>query len=103
MIVKVPFNICALRRQKRAGQKALWDRLGVDQSSGSRYETKNGMPPPIDILFRMAYVMSEKEASAMLADLRKPFPLERDTAENHRMAATLKIIGSMRHASEGNQ
>lgn len=99
MIKPVPFNICAIRRQKRAAQRQFWSRVGVDQSSGSRFETKNGLPPAVDILFRLAYVMTDAEAEAALAALRQPFPLELDTPENHRAEAIGKIIGSMYQAA----
>lgn len=96
-------NICAIRRTKRASQRAFWQRLGVNQSSGSRFETRNWMPAACNLLFRLAYVMSDDEAAAALKALRQPFPLELDTPENHRAAAIGKIIDQMRQDVRASQ
>lgn len=103
MINHQTINLCAIRRAKRAPQRGFWQRLRVDPASGSRYETRNGMPPTVELLFRMAYVMSDAEAGAALQALRQPFPLELDTPENHRAAAIGKIIDQMRKDVRASQ
>ncbi|MBC7456566.1 MAG: helix-turn-helix domain-containing protein [Massilia sp.] len=41
------------RISKRESQATFWARFGVTQSSGSRFETGLGVPPPVAILIRL--------------------------------------------------
>jgi hypothetical protein len=42
-----------LRISKRESQAIFWARFGVTQSSGSRFETGLGVPPPVALLIRL--------------------------------------------------
>lgn len=42
-----------LRISKRESQSTFWARFGVTQSSGSRFETGLGVPPPVAILVKL--------------------------------------------------
>ncbi len=41
------------RLSKRESQEKFWGRFGVTQSSGSRFETGLGIPPPVAILVKL--------------------------------------------------
>lgn len=41
------------RISKRESQATFWARFGVTQSSGSRFETGLGVPPPVAILVKL--------------------------------------------------
>jgi len=41
------------RMSKRESQEKFWGRFGVTQSSGSRFETGLGIPPPVAILVKL--------------------------------------------------
>ena len=41
------------RISKRESQAIFWGRFGVTQSSGSRFETGLGIPPPVAILLKL--------------------------------------------------
>jgi hypothetical protein len=41
------------RISKRESQSTFWARFGVTQSSGSRFETGLGVPPPVALLVRL--------------------------------------------------
>ena len=41
------------RVSKHESQATFWARFGVTQSSGSRFETGLGVPPPVAILIRL--------------------------------------------------
>jgi hypothetical protein len=42
-----------VRVRKRESQEKFWGRFGVTQSSGSRFETGLGVPPPVAILVKL--------------------------------------------------
>jgi hypothetical protein len=42
-----------LRTSKRESQEKFWARFGVTQSSGSRFETGLGIPPPVALLVKL--------------------------------------------------
>ncbi len=42
-----------LRISKRESQATFWARFGVTQSSGSRFETGLGVPPPVALLVKL--------------------------------------------------
>jgi hypothetical protein len=41
------------RISKRESQSTFWARFGVTQSSGSRFETGLGVPPPVALLVKL--------------------------------------------------
>jgi hypothetical protein len=41
------------RISKRESQSIFWARFGVTQSSGSRFETGLGVPPPVALLVKL--------------------------------------------------
>ena len=41
------------RVSKRESQATFWARFGVTQSSGSRFETGLGVPPPVALLVKL--------------------------------------------------
>jgi hypothetical protein len=43
------------RISKRESQATFWARFGVTQSSGSRFETGLGVPPPVALLVKLYY------------------------------------------------
>lgn len=61
-------------RQKRVElyltQKAFWERIGITQSGGSRYELGRRLPESIAMLLQLAYG-TDKEATTLLDALRK--------------------------------
>lgn len=42
-----------LRLSRRESQEKFWARFGVTQSSGSRFETGLGIPPPVALLVKL--------------------------------------------------
>lgn len=48
-------EIKPLRRKLGINQSDFWSLVGVTQSGGSRYETGRPMPPPLKIVFNIAY------------------------------------------------
>ena len=49
-------SVAELRRfriNKRESQEKFWGRFGVTQSSGSRFETGLGIPPPVALLVKL--------------------------------------------------
>lgn len=44
------------RKKRKMTQAQFWNRLGITQSGGSRYESgARPMPKPVQILFTLAY------------------------------------------------
>lgn len=41
------------RKARRENQSCFWERFGVTQSRGSRFETGAELPPPVVILLRL--------------------------------------------------
>lgn len=58
-----------IRRLAGLNQTEFWNRIGVTQSGGSRYESGRTIPKPVRSLLTLAYG-SEKEAATLLAKLR---------------------------------
>ena len=48
-------NVRALRWNKMLKQGEFWQRIGVTQSGGSRYENGRKMPKPVQTLVLLAY------------------------------------------------
>ncbi|MES2149574.1 MAG: helix-turn-helix transcriptional regulator [Pseudomonadota bacterium] len=46
-------DVKRFRLSKRESQEKFWGRFGVTQSSGSRFETGLGIPPPVAILVKL--------------------------------------------------
>ena len=55
-----------LRISKRESQATFWARFGVTQSSGSRFETGLGVPPPVALLVKL-YVSGKLNDGDLLA------------------------------------
>ena len=66
-----------LRRKLDLNQSEFWNRLGVTQSNGSRYESGRPVPKPTAMLAVIAYG-TQDQANAMIAALR---PQETTTKE----------------------
>lgn len=54
------------RISKRESQATFWARFGVTQSSGSRFETGLGVPPPVALLVKL-YVDGKLSDGDLLA------------------------------------
>lgn len=59
-----------IRNAAGLNQKQFWQRVGITQSGGSRYETGRPVPMPVQILVDLAYG-SETKFQATLKRLRK--------------------------------
>lgn len=55
------------RRKLDLNQSEFWNRLGLTQSAGSRYESGRTVPPSTVLLFKLVY---EKRPLIALAKLR---------------------------------
>lgn len=58
-------DVRALRNSKRLNQSEFWQRLGVTQSGGSRYETGRRIPKPVKMLLDLAYGTAGKARTAL--------------------------------------
>lgn len=58
-----------LRHRLNLNQSQFWNRLGVTQSGGSRYESGRKIPRPVQQLLLIAYG-TEKQCSDAVASLR---------------------------------
>lgn len=67
--VIAPADIQRIRHKAGLNQSNFWNKLGVTQSGGSRYEHGRDMPEPVQLLFRLAYG-TKKEAEKVLKDVR---------------------------------
>ena len=50
------FNLCEIRRKLRLSQYDFWNKVGVTQSGGSRYENGRNMPKPVRELVRLVHI-----------------------------------------------
>lgn len=64
-----PEKIRAVRKALKLTQGEFWERIGVTQSGGSRYETGRAVPPSTVLLLQVVYG-SEKESAELVAALR---------------------------------
>lgn len=62
-------DIIHLRRRLNMNQSQFWNRLGVTQSGGSRYESGRNIPKPVQQLLLIAYG-TEKQSADAVATLR---------------------------------
>ncbi len=53
MATSLHADLKKFRISKRESQEKFWGRFGVTQSSGSRFETGLGIPPPVAILVKL--------------------------------------------------
>ena len=52
---KLTSNLCGFRRNMELNQADFWDKIGVGQSGGCRYESGRNMPKPTSMLVDLAY------------------------------------------------
>ena len=45
----------AMRQKDGTNQSVFWQRVGIGQSAGSRYESGRNIPRPVQMLLRIAY------------------------------------------------
>ena len=45
----------AMRQKTGLNQTQFWQRVGIGQSAGSRYESGRNIPRPVQMLLRIAY------------------------------------------------
>lgn len=50
------FDVRLLREFSGLDQREFWDRVGVTQSGGSRYENGRRLPKPVQQLLRLVYI-----------------------------------------------
>ncbi len=65
----------ALRKRRGLSQGRFWGTILVAQSAASRYESGRGIPKPVLTLLRLAFG-TQREATALLADMRRDLPSE---------------------------
>jgi mannose-6-phosphate isomerase-like protein (cupin superfamily)/DNA-binding transcriptional regulator YiaG len=65
----------ALRKKRGLNQGQFWGTILVAQSAASRYESGRGVPKPVLTLLRLAFG-TQREATALLANLRRDLPSE---------------------------
>ena len=53
------------RLKKGMNQSQFWNRVGVTQSGGSRYETGRTIPEPVKILLAVAFGTEKQSADAI--------------------------------------
>lgn len=66
-MAKQPTDYRQFRRKLDLSQSEFWNRLGLTQSAGSRYESGREVPPSTVLLFGLVY---EKKPLIALAKLR---------------------------------
>lgn len=54
--IKPISNYRALRTRMNLNQTEFWNRIGVTQSAGSRYENGRVVPKPVAALAHLAYI-----------------------------------------------
>lgn len=54
-----------LRMQRGLNQSEFWNRIGVTQSGGSRYESGRDMGKPVKILLNLCYSTPKKRDALM--------------------------------------
>lgn len=60
----------AMRQKTGLNQTQFWQRVGIGQSAGSRYETGRNIPRPVQMLLRIAY--GTRAQSAKQVDALRP-------------------------------
>lgn len=64
-----PEEIRAFRKKTGMRQELFWERVGITQSGGSRYESGRNIPRPVQILLTITYG-TPSQAQAMTEALR---------------------------------
>jgi len=59
-----------LRKRLNLNQAEFWNRVGVTQSGGSRYEKGRPVPKPVRILLNLVYSAKQEPAAHALERLR---------------------------------
>lgn len=62
-------DLKGIRGKAGLNQSEFWNKLGVTQSGGSRYESGRDMPEPVQLLVRLAYG-TKKQAEKVLKEIR---------------------------------
>lgn len=57
----------AMRQKDGTNQSVFWQRVGVGQSAGSRYESGRKIPRPVQMLLRIAYGTTAQAAKQVEA------------------------------------
>ncbi len=65
-------NIKRVRDLSGLNQSNFWNRVGVTQSGGSRYETGRRTPEPVKKLLTVAYG-TESQRNKLLEELTPPY------------------------------
>ena len=61
----------AMRQKAGTNQTQFWQRVGIGQSAGSRYESGRNIPRPVQMLLRIAYgttAQSARQIRALLGE-----------------------------------
>ena len=61
----------AMRQKDGTNQSVFWQRVGIGQSAGSRYESGRNIPRPVQMLLRIAYgtaAQSARQIRALLGE-----------------------------------
>ena len=61
----------AMRQKDGTNQSVFWQRVGIGQSAGSRYESGRNIPRPVQMLLRIAYgtaAQAERQIRALLGE-----------------------------------
>lgn len=61
-----------LRRKTKLNQSEFWQRIGITQSGGSRYEHGRAIPKPVALLLKLAY-SADSIAHDALRRLRRKY------------------------------
>ncbi|MDZ4344111.1 MAG: helix-turn-helix transcriptional regulator [Candidatus Binatia bacterium] len=64
-------TVYKMRRKTKLNQTEFWNRVGITQSGGSRYEHGRAMPEPVAMLVRMVHHENGTMAHAVLRKLRR--------------------------------
>lgn len=67
----LPDDVLKIRKLTGLNQAYFWNRLGVTQSGGSRYESGRKMPVPVQILFNLVYQTTASKSIEALNKLRE--------------------------------
>ena len=65
-----PEQLVRLREETGVSQASFWRRVGVNRSTGARYETGQTMPESVRLMLMLVYG-EEKQASGLLSRLRQ--------------------------------
>lgn len=69
-MAKKQIDLVATRKTLGLSQSEFWSRIGVTQSSGSRYENGRPMLAPTAMLFDLVYIRSAVDAAEALSNMR---------------------------------